>query len=266
MQNPPDILKKILQTKAEEIAAHSKQHSLSELKAKLEKAPRVRPFFGSMLESLDQGKPAVIAEIKKASPSKGIIREDFDPPSIAKAYAENGASCLSILTDEQYFQGSTDYLIQARAACELPVLRKDFMIDPYQVFEARVMGADCILLIVAALDDEQLSNLYKLSSELGMDTLIEVHDSEELERALKIKPKLIGINNRNLRTFDTQLETTLELLANIPDDCIVITESGIHEKADVQLMQRNKVNAFLVGEAFMRASDPGNALKQLFFE
>jgi len=265
MQNPPDILKKILQTKAEDIAVNSQKNSLSELKARQKDAPSIRPFFGSMLTSLDQGKPAVIAEIKKASPSKGIIRKDFDPPSIAKAYAENGASCLSILTDEQYFQGSADYLIQARNACELPVLRKDFIIDQYQVYEARTMGADCILLIVAALDNSQLSDLYSLSSELGMDTLIEVHDKEELERALNINPKLIGVNNRDLRTFDTKLETTLELLPNIPDDCITITESGIHAKEDVLLMQRNDVNSFLVGEAFMRASDPGKALKQLFF-
>jgi indole-3-glycerol phosphate synthase len=265
MQNPPDILKKILQTKAEEIATRSKQQSQTDLIMACKHAPAIRPFIKSMQNNIQAGNPAVIAEIKKASPSKGVIRENFQPANIAKSYADNGASCLSILTDEQYFQGATQYLIAARAACELPVIRKDFIVDPYQVYEARVMGADCILLIVAALEDHQLQELYSLAKELGMDVLIEVHDAEELDRALKIETRMIGINNRNLRTFETSLQTSIDLLASIPNECMVVTESGIHTPDDVSLMKQHHINAFLVGEAFMRADDPGVELKRLFF-
>jgi len=207
----------------------------------------------------------VIAEIKKASPSKGLLREDFHPADIAKSYEEGGAACLSVLTDADFFQGHEDYLKQARAACSLPVIRKDFIIDPYQVYEARAMGADCILLIVAALGDVMLLELSQLADQLGMDVLVEVHDAQELQRALSLPLKLIGINNRNLRSFDTSLQTTIDLLADIGDDRIVVTESGIHSVDDVKLMRDHKVNAFLVGEAFMRADDPGQQLKSLFF-
>ncbi len=207
----------------------------------------------------------MIAEIKKASPSKGVLREDFRPDEIAISYQHGGAACLSVLTDEDFFQGSNAYLQQARAACDLPVIRKDFIVDPYQVYEARAIAADCILLIVAALEDVQMQELAGLASELGMDVLVEVHDAEELQRALQLQLPLIGINNRNLRSFETRLETTLELLSGIPDDRIVVTESGILEKANVDLMRQNGVNAFLVGEAFMRAVDPGAELNKLFF-
>jgi len=213
---------------------------------------------------LSAGLPAVIAEIKKASPSKGLLREDFDPPAIARSYERHGAACLSVLTDADFFQGCEAYLQQARAACGLPVLRKDFIIDPYQVYEARVIGADCILLIVAALDDSALRELAQLAAELHMDVLVEVHDAGELQRALALNTPLIGINNRNLRSFETRLETTLDLLEHIPADCIVITESGIHSRDDVALLRGRGVNAFLVGEAFMRAPDPGEALAKLF--
>ena len=218
------------------------------------------------LESkIEQGKPAVIAGVKKASPSKGVIREDFNPANIASSYAAHGAACLSVLTDVQYFQGSYDYLRQARAACSLPILRKDFMIDPYQVAHSRALGADCILLIVAALSRSQLLELESLSLELGMDVLVEVHDRDELEVALQMQSKLLGINNRNLRTFEVSLQNTIDMLDLVPEDRLVVTESAIHTREDVELMRSHNVNAFLVGERFMRAEEPGQALKELFF-
>lgn len=265
MSDIPDILNKILVRKVEEILDRSQSVSLSELKQRAPDADAPRGFVQAIRNKIDQGKPAVIAEVKKASPSKGVLREDFQPAEIARSYAEGGAACLSVLTDVDFFQGGDVYLKEARAACDLPVIRKDFIIDPYQVYEARVIGADCILLIAAALGDQKLVELNKLANDLGMDVLIEVHDAEELERALYLNPTLVGINNRNLRTFETSLDTTLDLLDRIPDDKIVVTESGILQSADVQLMRDNQVNAFLVGEAFMRAEDPGAELKKLFF-
>ena len=265
MNNTPDILKKILARKLQEIEDRSKRVDLLEMSKQAELADPPRGFVNSLKRRLDNGESAVIAEIKKASPSKGVIREDFDPVHIAKSYEKAGAACLSVLTDEDFFQGHDDYLVAARAACSLPVIRKDFMIDPYQLYEARVLGADCILLIVAALDDENLHQLFELSSELGMDTLVEVHDQAELDRALKLDLSFVGVNNRNLRSFETSLSTTLDLLKGIPDDCFVVTESGIHTSDDVQLMRDNGVNAFLVGEAFMRAPEPGALLSELFF-
>ena len=261
----PDILQKILNTKQEEIASRSALVSLAQLQIQAASADPVRGFVRSMQQQVALGNPAIIAEIKKASPSKGVIREDFDPPAIAQSYAQAGAACLSVLTDAQYFQGHETYLQAARTACQLPVIRKDFIVDPYQVYEARAMGADCILLIVSALNDAQLTSLYQLATELGMDVLIEVHDRAELHRALPLNAPLIGINNRNLRTFATSLDTTLELLADVPSNVLVVTESGIHTQADVALMREHQVHAFLVGEAFMRAQDPGAALKTLFF-
>lgn len=264
MSNTPDILKKIIARKQEEVAACKEKISLTELEAKLDSAPPVRGFVDSIRSKLAAGKSAVISEIKKASPSKGILREDFQPAEIAKSYSAAGAACLSVLTDIDFFQGSDEYLQQARAACELPVIRKDFFIDPYQVVEARVLGSDCILLIVAVLEDEQMQELCSLATDLGMDVLVEVHDAEELQRALKLNIPLMGINNRNLRTFETSLNTTIELLEQIPEDRIVVTESGIHAKADVELMRKHQVNTFLVGEAFMREEEPGKKLQELF--
>ena len=224
-----------------------------------------RGFTYHLLNNIEQGNPGVIAEIKKASPSRGVIREDFDPAAIAKSYANAGASCLSVLTDIQYFQGRDEYLQQARRACDLPVLRKDFMIDPYQVYEARVIGADCILIIVAANTDLQMQELVGIANEVGLDVLVEVHNREELERGLMLRTPLIGINNRDLHTFETSLDTTLGLLTDVFHDRTVVTESGIHSVEDVKLMRKNDVNAFLVGEAFMKAGDPGSELKKLFF-
>ena len=264
MSNTPDILKKIVARKREEIAACRNKLSLAELEAQLEIASPVRGFVDSIRNKIAAGQSAVIAEIKKASPSKGVLRENFVPAEIAKSYAAAGAACLSVLTDIDFFQGSDAYLQEARAACDLPVIRKDFIIDPYQVVEARVMGADCILLIVACLEDNQMQELCSLATELGLDVLVEVHDAEELQRALKLNIPLMGINNRNLRTFETSLNTTIELLDQIPDDRIVVTESGIHAKPDVELMRQHQVNAFLVGEAFMREDDPGEKLRSLF--
>ena len=224
-----------------------------------------RGFTYHLLNNIEQGNPGVIAEIKKASPSRGVIREDFDPAAIAKSYANAGASCLSVLTDIQYFQGRDEYLQQARRACDLPVLRKDFMIDPYQVYEAKVIGADCILIIVAANTDLQMQELVGIANEVGLDVLVEVHNREELERGLMLRTPLIGINNRDLHTFETSLDTTLGLLTDVFHDRTVVTESGIHSVEDVKLMRKNDVNAFLVGEAFMKAGDPGSELKKLFF-
>jgi indole-3-glycerol phosphate synthase len=261
----PDILIKILNRKREEIAERSSKISIEKLKQQCESADAVRGFIASIENKINNKQSAVIAEIKKASPSKGVLRENFEPAEIAKSYASHGAACLSILTDKDYFQGHEEYLKQARAACELPVIRKDFIIDPYQVYEARVIDADCILLIVAALDDEDLHALFNLAHELNMDVLMEVHDEQEMRRALKTGARLIGINNRNLRTFDTTLDTTLSMLEMVSDRHILVTESGIHTKDDVQLMRDNGVNAFLVGEAFMRADNPGKKLAELFF-
>ncbi len=264
MTGVPDILQKILARKAEEVAACAARMSLSEIRQSAATADAPRGFIAALMRRITAGQAGVIAEIKKASPSKGVLREDFDPPAIARSYAAGGAACLSVLTDIDFFQGADAYLQQARAACTLPVLRKDFMIDPYQVYEARAIGADCILLIVAALSDTQMAELANLAHELGMDVLVEVHDAEELERALKLPCRMIGINNRSLRTFETRLETTLDLLGRIPDDRLIVTESGILTPADVALMRQHQVNAFLVGEAFMRADDPGQRLAELF--
>ncbi|MFZ1640175.1 MAG: indole-3-glycerol phosphate synthase TrpC [Candidatus Contendobacter sp.] len=259
-----DILQKILARKADEIAERGARLSLRELRRRIEGLPPPRPFVGDLERTIAQGRPAVIAEIKRASPSKGLLRDPFLPADIARSYAAAGACCLSVLTDRDFFQGHEDYLQEARAACELPVLRKDFIIDPYQVYEARLIGADCILLIVAALDDAALLELARLAADLDMDVLVEVHDAEELERALASGAVLIGINNRNLRTFETRLDTTLNLLSRIPAGHTVVTESGIHTQADVALMCAHGVHAFLVGEAFMRAADPGAKLAELF--
>ncbi|MDH5711240.1 MAG: indole-3-glycerol phosphate synthase TrpC [Gammaproteobacteria bacterium] len=264
MNDTPDILKKILARKHEEIAERSARLGLKDLKKYSEQASPVRGFIAAIENKPAENKAAVIAEIKKASPSKGILRENFNPAEIAKTYEANGAACLSVLTDADFFQGSENYLKQARSACELPVIRKDFIIDPYQVYEARMINADCILLIVAALDDDRLKELLALAHELNMDVLMEVHDQQEMERALATDAKLIGINNRSLHTFETSLRTSLSLLAMVPDDRILVTESGIHTHEDVQLMRNNNIHTFLVGEAFMRADDPGQKLAELF--
>lgn len=264
MSDTPDILKKIVDRKRQEIADRISHVSLEEIKTKAQAASAPRGFVKSIENKIAAGKAGVIAEIKKASPSKGVMRENFDPVQIAQSYEKGGAACLSILTDIDFFQGSDEYLQQARAACSLPVIRKDFIIDPYQVYEARAINADCILLIVACLSDQQLTGLSSLATKLGMDVLVEVHDEAELHRSLKLNLPLVGINNRNLRTFETSLDTTLQLLAQIPDDRIVVTESGIHTPDDVKLMRDNNVNAFLVGEAFMRADEPGEKLAELF--
>lgn len=264
MNNPPDILKKILARKQQEIVERSARISIEALRAQAGQASAPRSFLKSIQSKLAAAQPAVIAEIKKASPSKGVIRQHFLPAEIARSYEQGGAACLSILTDADFFQGHEEYLQQARAACDLPVIRKDFIIDDYQVVEARAIGADCILLIAAALSDEQMSQLAATATELGMDVLIEVHDEEELQRTLPLNLPLIGINNRNLHTFEVSLKTTLELLEQIPDDRIVVTESGIFSRDDVALMRNHQVNTFLVGEAFMRADLPGEKLAELF--
>jgi indole-3-glycerol phosphate synthase len=260
-----DILQRILARKAEEIAERSTQLPLAELSARIDGLPDTRGFAAAIEAKLDAGLPAVIAEVKKASPSKGVIRADFRPAEIANSYEDGGAACLSVLTDKDFFQGSEDYLRQARTACTLPLLRKDFIIDPYQVYESRVIGADCILLIVAALGDAALLELSLLAAELDLDVLCEVHDAEELERALALPVPLIGVNNRNLRTFETSLDTTLALKAKMgDDDRVLVTESGIHTPDDVARMRAAGIHTFLVGEAFMRAEDPGHELQRLF--
>ena len=264
MKDTPDILKKIIHRKAEEIVDRMARISLQEQSERAREASAVRGFVNHINQAIAAGQPAVIAEIKKASPSKGVMRENFQPAEIAVSFEQGGACCLSVLTDIDFFQGSDAYLQQARQACSLPVLRKDFIIDPYQVYEARAIGADCILLIVAALGDAQLKELANLATHLGMDVLVEVHDAEELERSLLLNLPLVGINNRDLRTFKTTLDTTLSLLPHIPKDRIVVTESGIHTPADVKEMQAHHVNAFLVGEAFMKAEQPGEKLRELF--
>lgn len=263
-----DILQKIVAVKHQEIAAALPVRSLAAVRAEAEARNReqadLRDFVGALRAKIAAGQAGVIAEVKKASPSKGILRENFHPADIAKSYAQHGAACLSVLTDEQFFQGCTDYLRQARAACSLPVLRKDFMVSDYQVYDARAMGADCILLIAACLDDAQMADLEACAMSLGMAVLVEVHDGEELDRALKLKTPLVGINNRNLRTFDVTLDTTLGLLSRVPADRLLVTESGILGRADVERMRAADVHAFLVGEAFMRQPDPGVALSELF--
>ncbi len=261
----PTVLEKIIARKFEEVAALRARLSLAELEAAAAAADPLRGFTAAIQKQVRNKQPAVIAEVKKASPSKGVLRENFDPAEIARSYAEGGATCLSVLTDVDFFQGADAYLQQARAACSLPVIRKDFMVDPYQVIEARALGADCILLIVAALDDVRMAELADVARAQGLDVLVEVHDGDELERALRLETPLIGINNRNLHTFEVNLETTLDLLPRIPRDRVVVTESGILNRADVELMEINQVHAFLVGEAFMRAELPGVELQRLFF-
>ncbi len=259
-----DILNKIVAVKREEVAAALGKKPLAAMRADAESRVLTRDFEGAMRAKVAAGQAAVIAEIKKASPSKGVLRADFIPADIAQSYAEHGAACLSVLTDKQFFQGSVDYLKQARASCDLPVLRKDFMVDAYQVYEARAMGADAILLIAACLDDAQMADLEAMARGLDMAVLVEVHDRPELERALKLKTRLVGINNRNLRTFEVSLRTTLDMLPDVPADRLLVTESGILNAADVRRMRDANVHAFLVGEAFMRAAEPGEALAKLF--
>ncbi|VAW65148.1 Indole-3-glycerol phosphate synthase [hydrothermal vent metagenome] len=268
MSKTPDILQKILDRKREEISAASASESLQALQQRAEAALPVRGFIQAIERKIAAGKAGVIAEIKKASPSKGVIRENFIPADIAKSYEAGGAACLSILTDRDFFQGSPDYLIQAREVTQLPVIRKDFIIDPYQVYEARAMHADCILLIVSAMDDKNddamMKALLSLAHQLQMDVLMEVHDKGEMQRAIDSGARLIGVNNRNLRTFDVSLQITLDMLEMLPADRILVTESGIHSVDDVELMREHQVNAFLVGEAFMRAQQPGEKLAELF--
>lgn len=259
-----DILQRILTVKHAEVAQGLQQCSQNEMRSRALAQPPARDFVAAIRSRVDAGRAAVIAEIKKASPSKGVIRADFQPAAIAESYAAAGAACLSVLTDRDFFQGAAEYLQQARAACALPVLRKDFIVDAYQVYEARAMGADAILLIAAALDVAQMQALEAIAHELGMAVLVEVHDAEELTAALQLRTPLLGINNRNLRTFEVSLDNTFALLERIPADRIVVTESGILSQADVQAMRERAVNAFLVGEAFMRVSDPGAGLQSLF--
>ena len=261
-----DILQRILAVKAEEIARAKSANPLASVRAEARRAAPARDFAGSLRAKMAAGKPAVIAEVKKASPSRGVLRENFDPAAIAASYERHGAACLSVLTDGQFFQGALEHLKQARAACRLPVLRKDFTIDPYQVFESRAAGADCILLIVAALEDGRMQELEAAAGEAGLAVLVEVHDAAELERALKLKSPLIGVNNRNLRTFETRIETTLDLAGRMPQGRMIITESGILGREDVQRLRAGHVGCFLVGEAFMRATDPGVELGRLFGE
>lgn len=262
----PTILEKILARKVEEVAARRALVSLSALEQLARDADAPRGFANALQERVKRKEAAVIAEIKKASPSKGVLREDFNPAELAASYQRGGAACLSVLTDIDFFQGADSYLQEARAACSLPVIRKDFMIDPYQIVEARALGADCVLLIVSALTDTQMAELASVAKDVGLDVLVEVHDGDELERALQtLDTPLIGINNRNLHNFEVSLDVTLDLLPKIPRDRLVITESGILNRADVELMQISEVHAFLVGEAFMRAQDPGAELQRLFF-
>jgi indole-3-glycerol phosphate synthase len=255
----------ILQRKAEEVETRQRQFSLATQETRARVAGPVRGFYQAIRKKIDAGEPAVIAEVKKASPSKGVIRENFIPSQIARSYERAGAACLSVLTDIDFFQGADSHLQAARYSCALPVLRKDFVIDPYQIVEARALGADCILLIVAALSDGQLSEFYSLARDYNLDVLVEVHSYSELERALKLPTPMIGINNRNLKTFQVSLNTTLALMRAVPKDRTIVTESGILQPADVTLMRSNNINAFLVGEVFMRAEDPGEALKAMFF-
>ena len=265
MSTGSDVLDKIMAHKAQEVAHAKRQVSFADVIARADDTPDCRGFVAAMQTSLAEDRSAVIAEVKKASPSKGVIRADFKPTLIAESYQKYGASCLSVLTDAEFFQGSAEYFAQAREACTLPMLRKDFMLDDYQVYEAKAMQADCILLIVAALEDGLMQDLAGRSLELGMDVLVEVHNAQELERGLRLDMPVIGINNRNLRDFSTSLNTTIDLLSSIPDDVVVVTESGIHAPEDIALMREHKVNSFLVGEAFMRADEPGQRMADLFF-
>ncbi len=264
MTDTPDVLERILARKALEVAQRRERVGMRELDQRAAAAPPTRGFAHAVKARVDAGRPAVIAEIKRASPSKGLLRADFHPPEIAVSYERSGATCLSVLTDVEFFRGADEHLQQARNACSLPVLRKDFVVDPYQIYEARGLGADCVLLIVAALEDALMAELAALTQRLGMDILVEVHDARELERALRLQTPLIGINNRDLRTFETNLDVTLALLPLIPPDRFVVTESGIHSPGDVAHMRHHGVNAFLVGEAFMRAPEPGVKLAELF--
>ena len=259
-----DILNQIVAVKHQEVAAALQRKSLQAMRADAESRVLTRDFVGALRAKIAAGLPAVIAEIKKASPSKGVIREDFIPADIAQSYAEHGAACLSVLTDKDFFQGQVDYLKQARASCDLPVLRKDFMVDVFQIYESRAMGADCILLIAACLNDAQMADFEAVAHDLGMAVLVEVHDAAELERALKLKTPLLGVNNRNLRTFEVSLDTTLTLMTQLPPQKLLITESGIATREDVLRLRQAGVHAFLVGEAFMRAPEPGEALAELF--
>jgi len=259
-----NILERIVAVKREEVAAAKEKVPFDAIRADAHSRVLTRDFESALRRKIAGGRAAVIAEIKKASPSKGVLREEFFPSDIAQGYAEHGAACLSVLTDRQFFQGRPDHLKQARASCELPVLRKDFIVDPYQVYESRAMGADCILLIAACLEDAQMAELERIARSLDMAVLVEVHDGQELQRALRLKTPLVGINNRNLRTFEVSLETTLALLQDVPPDRLLVTESGILSREDVQRMREGGVHAFLVGEAFMRAADPGEALAALF--
>ncbi|MEM7026957.1 MAG: indole-3-glycerol phosphate synthase TrpC [Pseudomonadota bacterium] len=261
----PDILKSILSDKVEYVLSCKSKTSMADIKMMASDTEPNRGFTQAIKTTIESGNPAVIAEIKKASPSRGVICENFNPADIARSYADAGAACLSVLTDINFFQGHDDYLKQARAACALPILRKDFMIDPYQIYEAKVIGADCILIIVSACSDMLMQDLVAAANECQLDVLVEVHNREELERGLMLRTPLIGINNRNLHTFETTLDTTLGLLTDVFHDRTVVTESGIHSQDDVQLMRKSNVNAFLVGEAFMKTADPGLELKSLFF-
>ncbi|MFL0810545.1 MAG: indole-3-glycerol phosphate synthase TrpC [Agarilytica sp.] len=265
MTGKADILEKIIARKHEEVQERKALRDMAALESQIADLVPARGFVNSIRNKISQGLPAVIAEVKKASPSKGVIREHFVPAEIASSYEAGGAACLSVLTDVDYFQGADEYMQQARAQVTLPVIRKDFMVDPYQICESRALGADCILLIVAALENTQLKELNRLAHDVGLDVLVEVHNKEELDQALELPNTLVGINNRNLRTFETSLNNTLDLLEYIPQDKIVVTESGIHNREDVALMRENKINAFLVGESFMRHEDPGAKLKELFF-
>lgn len=266
MSTGSDVLDKIMAHKADEVAFAKRQRSLADVKARADDTTQCLGFVNSLQNAVTAGRSAVIAEVKKASPSKGIIRPDFHPRTIAESYQKYGASCLSVLTDGEFFHGSAEHFAQAREACTLPLLRKDFMLDEYQVYDAKAMQADCILLIVAALEDGLMQDLAGRAQELGLDVLVEVHNERELERGLELKMPMIGINNRNLRNFETSLYTTIDLLGSIPDEVLVVTESGIHAASDVELMREHKVNGFLVGEAFMRAEQPGEKMAELFFE
>lgn len=263
--NTPDILKKILNRKAVEIRERQAAVPMEDLRQQAAVAPACRGFYRSLRARLDLGQPAVIAEMKKASPSRGVLREDFDPAAIARSYEKAGAACLSVLTDVDFFQGCDEDLRRVRDACSLPVLRKDFIIDPYQIHEARAFGADCILLIAAALTDEQMLELANLARAYDMDVLVEVHNREELERGMMLRTPMIGINNRNLHTFETRIETTIDLLVDVYEDRTIITESGIHSRDDVLMLRKEGVHAFLVGEAFMAVDDPGEKLRELFY-
>lgn len=260
----PDILKRILMHKTQEVAERKARVPEQDLRLQAAEQPATRGFYNALRAHVEAGSPAVIAEIKQASPSKGILRTPFDPIEIARSYASGGATCLSVLTDAEFFKGNDAHLGAAREACDLPVLRKDFVIDPYQIYESRVLGADCILLIVAALNDTEMQELAWLAIDLGLDVLVEVHDREELERGLMLRTPLIGINNRDLRTFKTDIQTTIGLLPDVFHDRTVVTESGIHSRDDIALLRKHGVHAYLVGEAFMSAADPGAKLAELF--